>query len=201
MEKTKKYTLLIRKVNTMEKTVRMILSGKERSLLNACRGCQLEKLCYQSIGINRSAFGNIGLIFNSKSIELSNRLTVADLDGKEDYARLSVTPMSGGALAASLEDGEYVEEFINDIVTDIQIITDTIAWNGENGVRFQLIMDAGVVFTLKDSTLVLQKDVWFSEEISIRSAPSYTQHLLPVNQGWDFEPEANAAFQREIQKI
>lgn len=125
---------------------------------------------------------------------------MTDVDGKDDYARLKISTMTSDTPTVSLEDCDFLQETIEDDVMDIQIISDVVTWEGE-AANWRLEIDVAIEVDMKSTAIVLQKDIWFSEEIRILEGTDYQSRLLPINTGWEFEPESNATYSRSIRSL
>ncbi len=143
----------------------------------------------------------IGLNIDHTYYRLVNDFVVAELESPEEYAKFSIEEMKNDQMDPYLSGVAFKTYPVSSMIKDIKIITDKIFYTiGENDYHY--ICDEGIVLMQSEKgTIVFEKEIWFSEEIRILHGTDYQDHLLPIKNGWDFEDDLNAAFERSEKSV
>ena len=84
---------------------------------------------------------------------------------------------------------------VNQIITGIELINDTI--NVNDG-EYEISFDEAIIIHMDTDILMLARDTWFSEIISIRDNDNYNQ-IFPVDEvkeEWSNEGEKSVSIER-----
>lgn len=119
------------------------------------------------------AFGNMRINFNGRSIELTNEEQTFPLfDGEEDMTCFACKVVDSKRPFEPDVVAETTVTDVNKSITSIEVVTDTIEVN--NG-EYSIVYDMALIFHMGESVLMVSRDTWFSELITIKENDDYNQ--------------------------
>lgn len=111
---------------------------------------------------------------------LRNQARVVDYFGsEEEVGVLSVEPVNDDSITSYVEGGVQVRTPISLKITDIKLVDDFYEMEGAK--RQKISFTKAVVFELGDRKIVLEKDVWFSEDIFVYRGHAVEGKIAAVN--------------------
>lgn len=150
---------------------------------NAKGKCFVSYECEKDENFSRT-FGNMRINLDSFSIDLTNEEhSLPFFDEREDVTHFSCvkvdpkTPFKPAVLT------DTTATPVDKIITDIELITDTI--NVNNG-EYEICFDAAIIIHMGDDVIMLARDTWFSELITIADNDNYDKifSIDDVKEAW-----------------
>jgi hypothetical protein len=126
-------------------------------------------------------------------------LQVLTIDIPEEYGVLTVREINNEEIHSLYPFPE--ETKVESEIIDVKIVTDTIScYEGQIGI-YEVKFDVAIIFDMNESSVIFEKDVWFSEDIRIHMNSKNEIVLKPVNNGWTFSDPYRGIFSREIKSV
>ncbi len=155
-----------------------------KQLLSNTKGeCFVSFECEKDEAFSR-AFGNMRLNFNTFSIDLTNEEhTLPFFDENEDITHFSCAAVDPKNPFKPAVVADTKVSPVDKTVTDIELITDTI--NVNNG-EYEICFDAAIIIHMGDDVIMLARDTWFSELITIADNDNYDKifSIDDVKEAW-----------------
>ena len=181
--------------------VKAIMTDEMRSILTGIIGSQLISYETEKEPSFSRVYGNLRINTSVGSIEVSNEEQVFPFfDDSEDmtcFSCVKVDPMIPFEPAV-ITDTQIIE--VNNTITGVDIISDIIDINqGE----YQITFDAAIIIHMGNDALMLARDTWFSELITIADNDDYDQvfSIDEVKEVWSNDGDYNVSVQREKHSI
>lgn len=140
--------------------------------------------------VNPSVYGIIGVYIDKNVYKFTNFCEVLDYYGKdEDIAVLKFNISDPKEIVTCVVGGEMIETPIDSIIDKIYVVNEhqKLFHNGTQ--TYDVWITRGIIFFLKDGREVsFEKDVWFSEFISIQRGYNLIEKFEPVDEfleGWE----------------
>lgn len=160
----------------------------------------LSYICEKDDGFSQ-IYGNIRIVTDKNAIEIVNEVhPLKFFDGIEDISFFEIEEVNPENPFVPFVVTDTEEIKINKTITGIDLINDTI--NVNNG-EYEITFDAAIIFHLDDEILMLARDVWFSELISIAHDDDY-ERILSINdqiEMWSNEGEDEVTIDRKRIRI
>lgn len=151
--------------------------------------------CEQDDGFSRT-FGNIRINFEGLSIEITNEEHTLPFFGeKEDMTYFMCTEVDPSSHFVPAIITETKVRNVGKTVSSIEIISDSVSVN--NG-EYEITFDEAIVFHMGEDVLMLARDIWFSEIISIADNDDY-DHIFSIEElkdAWSNDGEDEVKIQR-----
>lgn len=150
------------------KTVDIRLSKSQRTLLKELIGKEFKKYRCDEFHFRPAVYQIIGLFVGDNQYALENKIKPINYYGsEEDVAVLSFDRVDEHEISSHVVGGEQVDTPINQKIKNIRLVEDThIMSLGEEDV-YGFSYTKAIIFDLEERQIVLEKDIWFSEDILI----------------------------------
>ncbi|MEG0621258.1 MAG: hypothetical protein RR477_09055, partial [Raoultibacter sp.] len=113
---------------------------------------------------------------------IENEVQPIDYYGStEDVGVISVKAVSNEAIHSRVQDGKQVETPIGQIIQGIKLIEDTHVMSSGTEDLYEFSYTKAIVFVLPDRQLVLEKDVWLSEDIFIYRGAKAESKIMAID--------------------
>ena len=156
--------------------------------------------CEKDDGFSR-AFGNIRINIDTFSIELINEEhTLPFFDDTEDITCFACTKVDS---EQSFEPAVVTETCVTEVgkvITGVELINDIISVN--NG-EYEISFDAAIIIHMGNDVVMLARDTWFSEIITIADNDDYDQvfSIEDVKEAWSNEGENMVDVKRTLTNL
>ncbi|MDO4854932.1 MAG: hypothetical protein Q4A43_05965 [Coriobacteriia bacterium] len=150
------------------KTVDIRLPKSQKTLLKELIGKEFKKFRCDKFHFRPAVYQIIGLFVGDNQYALKNEIQPIDYYGsEEDVAVLSFDQVDEQEISSHVIGGKQVDTPINQQINNIRLVEDThiMSLGEEDAYRFSYTK--AIIFDLKDRQIVLEKDIWFSEDILI----------------------------------
>ena len=153
--------------------VEATLTSEMKEILSNMKGkTLLSYVCEKDDGFSRP-YGNMRIITDSFSIELINEEhPLTFFDGIEDISYFEIKEVNPETPFEPFVVTETEEFKVNKIITGIEIINDTINVKDR---EYVISFDEAIVIHMPEDVLMLARDSWFSEVISICHDDDYNK--------------------------
>lgn len=169
--------------------VKATFTDEMKKILSNMTGRQFVSYeCEKDDGFSR-AFGNMRINTDSFSIELTNEEhTLPFFDDTEDITCFACTEVDS---KKPFEPAVVTETCVTEVsktITGLELINDTISVN--NG-EYEISFDAAIIIHMGNDVMMLARDTWFSEIITIADNDDYDQvfSIEDVKEAWSNEGE------------
>ena len=144
--------------------------------------------CEKDNGFTR-AFGNMRINIESFSIELTNEEhTLTFFDDTEDITHFACMEVDSKKSFKPAVVTETCITEVGKVITGLELINDTISVNhGE----YEISFDTAIIIHMGNDIMMLAKDTWFSEIITIADNDDYDQvfSIEDVKEVWSNDGE------------
>ena len=181
--------------------INAILTDKMKQILLNAKSNRFISYEYGKNDVLPRAFGNIRINFDTFSIDLTNEEHSLSFFGKnEDITHFACEKVNPNTPFEPATVTETKITTVNKLITDIELITDTI--NVNNG-EYQITFDVAIVFRMKNDIIMFARDTWFSELITIADNDDYDQvfSIDDVKEAWSNDGEYQVDVQRVRTKL
>lgn len=171
------------------------------SILANCKNTKL--ISYESEVSNEAGgvYGNMRLNFEGFSVEIKNEeQTMPIFDEQEDIACLSCSKVDPSLSFEPMVVTDVKKTPVGHMVESVEVITDTIDVTGG---EYQIAFDMAVIFHMDGVTLMVARDVWFSEMLTIKDNDRFDEifSVDDVIESWSNDGEYNVTVNREKRMI
>ncbi|MBQ6637806.1 MAG: hypothetical protein IJH82_04035 [Lachnospiraceae bacterium] len=177
--------------------VEAVLTNEMKVLLSKMKDKKiLSYECEKDDGFSRT-FGNLRINLDTFSIEITNEEhTLPFFEGEEDVTYFECKEVNPQEVFVPYVVTETAVKEVNQIITGIELINDTI--NVNDG-EYEISFDEAIIIHMDTDTLMLARDTWFSEIISIRDNDDYNQifSVDEVKEEWSNEGEKSVSIERK----
>lgn len=176
--------------------IRATMNDEMRSILKGIIGTQLISYETEKDPSFSRVYGNLRINTSAGSIEIANEeQDFPFFDETEDMTCFSCVKANPNIPfePAVVTDTQVID--VNNTITSVDIISDTIDVNhGE----YQITFDAAIVVHMGDEVLMLARDTWFSELITIVDKDDYDQifSIDDVKEAWSNDGDYDVDVQR-----
>lgn len=141
----------------------------EYSLLKEMIGKTLKGYKCDPFVYSSSVYGLVGLFVDDKVFACTNFIEVADyFGGEEDVARFRVSETCEENVHSQIQNQSMIYHPVNSTIHDIVVVEEEQKLFSRDELSYDVFVTRGLIFELDDSTeLSLEKDVWFSETITV----------------------------------
>ena len=131
-----------------------------------------------------SVYGIVGIFFKGRAFTFTNTTEAKDYFGTTEAVaifHLAQTPEA--EIKSRLQDEEMIDVSVNNQISEISVINEHQSLF-ENGVQtYDVWLTRGVIFKFVDGMeLSFEKNVWFSEDITIEKGYDLITRFSPVNE-------------------
>lgn len=166
------------------------------SILSSCKDKKLVSYESEAPSEVGGVYGNMRLNFDGFSLEIVNEeQSMPMFNEQEDVACISCSKVDTSAPFEPMVVTDVVKTSVGHVVEAIDVITDTIDVNdGE----YQIAFDMAVIFHMENAILMVSRDVWFSEMLTIRDNERFDE-VFPVDEvieSWSNDGEYHVSVKR-----
>lgn len=148
-----------------------------------------------------AVFGIVGFVVEDSAFILTNTTRPLDYYGAmEDVAVMNLSRTDEQQIHSMVEDNQMIETPVGKRITGIDIVNEHQKLF-QNGVQtYDVQLTRGVIFYFEDaSELSLEKNVWFSEDITICKGEGLLDRFTPVEEfSDDWEDDYRGECERTI---
>ena len=145
-----------------------------------------------------SVYGIIGVAIEDASFAFTNNTEVMDYFGEqEDVAVFRVAPKPYDEIHSRIQDQDMIETVVDSTVSQITVVNEVQRLFEKNSLTYEVYVTRGIIFRFEDGhELSFEKNIWFSEDITIKKGYDLIQQFSPVSEftdGWsgDFHGECS----------
>lgn len=178
------------------KQIDVRFSALDMAEIKGMVGKKLLKYKCDPFEFSPSVYGIVGIAFENMSFAFTNIVTAMDYYGEqEDVAlfKMQRTPFS--SIQSLVQNQTMVETPVESIVAEILVINEKQQLFERGIITYEVLVTRGIIFKFEDGhELSLEKNIWFSEDITVKKGYDLIQHFTPTTEfeeGWsgDFRGE------------
>ena len=180
----------------------------EESLLKRAKGSKLLTIDAVLAAPPDNSWNTVRLHFEDFDLDVNNYLSdivVDEFGSLEEFGLLSVAQSSKETLSIPEVGTDTTVITINAIIDSVTVINDIADIYGEDKLVARLEYPQAIAFHTKSGVIMLDKEVWFSETIVIKSGESVDGLLYDESVNWEDDPEEDPSthfeFRTEAQQL
>lgn len=166
------------------KTIDVRFGGQEMELLKRMVGRVMTKYKCDPFLFSTAVFGIVGFIIDDNAFVLTNTTRPMDYYGAtEDVAVMNLSQVQEQQIHSMVEDNQMVNTPVGKKITGVAIVNEHQRLF-QNGVQtYDVHLTRGVIFYFEDaSELSFEKNVWFSENITVGKGEGLLDQFTPVDE-------------------
>ena len=183
-------------------------SHEEEALLERAKGSRLLSIDAVLAAPPDNSWNTVRLHFDDFDIDVNNRLrnvVVDEFGSLEEFGFLQVTESSKNVLSIP-EVGVNTTVFdIESLVEGVTVVNDVAEVYGSGKLVAKLEYPQAIAFTTESGVVMLDKEVWFSELLVIKSGNHIDGLLYDDSVNWEGDPEEDSSthfeFRTETQEL
>ena len=119
---------------------------------------------------SNSVYGIVGIFVDDKAYAFTNRVAVLDYYGADDdVAVFKVKEVDRQQIQSLITGQEMVDTPVDSIISEISVVNEHQLLFEKDTQIYDVWLTRGIIFKFDDGhELSLEKEVWFSEDISIQ---------------------------------
>lgn len=166
------------------KRIDVRLSQTDISTLSSLCGQKISGIRCDSFESSTAVYGVVGICMGEKAIQFTNNIEVMDYFGAlEDVAIFRMECKESKDIHSQIDGGKLIDIPINQRVSRIGIVNERQALFKDGIQTYDVALTRGVIFYFEDGLEVsLEKDIWFSEFISVGKGHDLIEHFSPVEE-------------------
>lgn len=174
------------------KEIDVRFSSSDMDMIKSMIGKKMEAYKCNLFEFSTSVYGIIGIRIEGDAFAFTNLVEVMDYFGtEEDVAIFKVKRMPYETIHSMVRGVEMIETPVESVITGISVINEHQRLFKENVQIYDVWVTRGIIFKLADGREVsLEKNIWFSEEISVERGYDLIQRFSPEEEfveGWSGE--------------
>lgn len=154
-----------------------------------------EYLC-DHFTFSTSVFGIVGMYIDNKPYKLTNNIEVLNYFGQdEDVAVFKFSSCSSDEIVTQEDDGELNTTPVNCSISNIAIIEENQQLFHNNELTYNIFVPRAIIFYFTDGhEIMFEKDIWFSETITIHKGYNLKSQLSPIDEFLECWEDSNEYF-------
>ena len=174
------------------KTIDVRFSDVDMAEIESMVGKKMIGYKGNSLMRSSSVYGVVGIRLEDDSYAFTNQLEVMDYYGElEDVARFRIAKIDYADIRSLLRDRVMVENPINKIIINVAVVNECQRLFERDIQIYDVKLTRGIIFSFEDgSELSLEKNIWFSEMITVEKGHDLIERFTPVEEfaeGWSKE--------------
>lgn len=145
--------------------------------------------CYKcdKFDFSPSAYGVIGIKVDEVGYVFTNFVEVADYFGKtEDVAMFKMKQIDYNKIKSPYLEPNMSETRVRKIISEIAVVNEKQTLFENDLKKYEVNVTRGVIFKFRDEEeLSLEKNIWFSEEITIRKGYDLIKQFEPIEEFYE----------------
>lgn len=153
-------------------------------------GKKLISIMHDPFVYTNSVYGIVGLNIDNSFYKISNKIQVRDYFGSdEDVAIFDIMKSDREHIHSYIEGVEMIDMPVNQLIKHIDIVNEHQQLFEQEQQTYDVWITRGIVIELTDGLEIsFEKEIWFSEDISIERGYKLIDKLFPtsrVEEEWD----------------
>ena len=180
----------------------------ELRLLKRTKGSKLLSIDAVLAAPPDNSYITVRLHFEAFDIDINNYLNeivVDEFGSREEFGLLSVTGASKDILSISAVGADTTVFQVNKSIRGVTVVNDIADIFGDGKQVARLEYPQAIALETDDGFIMLDKEVWFSESIVIKSGGTIGELLYDESVSWEDDPEEDPTthfeFCIEMQKL
>ena len=171
------------------KRIDVRFSAEDMDMIRAMVGKTMTKYKCDPFEYSKAVYGIAGFVIGTESFAITNLVEVMDYYGSdEDVAMFRIKRMTFSEIHSLIQDQEMIETPVDSVIKEIYVVNDHQRLY-ENDVQiYDVSVTRGIVFKFEDGhELSFEKNIWFSEDITVDKGYDLIQNYSPVeefDEGW-----------------
>lgn len=161
------------------KSLDLRMTEREREILSKLIGGTFDFYQCDEFHFRPAVYQVVYVGVGGECFALRNQVRLVDYFGsEEEVGVLSIEPVNEDSMTSYVEGGTQVRTTISLEITDIKLVEDFYEMKGAKKQRISFTK--AIVFELGDRKIVLEKDIWFSEDIFVYRGHSVENKIAAV---------------------
>ena len=177
------------------------LSSGEMDMLRSLIGSTIQSIEGCIVSYPNAAWSTVRIHAESESIDAINRqepMTMDEFGNQDEFGTLHVCSAPQEALEMLEASSEATSFSLNKEIRSMTLFNERIDVYGEGDLVASVEFTQAIAFDLGDEFLVLDKETWFGETISIKRGTSLEGLIYDDAKNWEDDPEEQPTTHYEV---
>ncbi len=186
------------------KQIDVRFNHEELGLVRDMVGKVLEKYKCDPFEFSTAVYGIVGICTNESAYAFTNKIHVLDYYGAmEDVAVLGIEERSEAEIQSLVSGNTMINMPVNKLIKEVDLVNEHQQVFENNQKTYDVWLTRGIIIRLEDDTEIsLEKNVWFSEMITVDKGTDLLKKFTPVEEfSEDWEGIFKGVCSREIVKV
>lgn len=165
-------------------TIDVRFGNQEVQLLKNMVGKVMTKYKCDPFFYSTAVFGIVGFVVEGNAFILTNTTRPMDYYGAtEDVAVMNFSQTDEQQICSMVEDNQMIDTPVGKMITGVDIVNEHQKLFQDGTQTYDVQLTRGVIFYFEDaSELSLEKNVWFSEDITIGRGEGLLERFTPADE-------------------
>ena len=166
------------------KQIDVRFSASDMAAIKSMIGKRMLKYKCDPFEFSTSVYGIVGIALEDSSYAFTNLTEVMDYFGdQEDVALFKLKQMSYADIHSMIQGQTMIDNPIDSIIKEINIVNEKQQLFDNEVLIYEVLVTRGIIFKFDAGhELSLEKNIWFSEDISIEKGYNLINRFSPVNE-------------------
>ncbi len=186
------------------KQIDVRFNNEELDFIKAMVGKVLKKYKCDSFEFSTAVYGIVGICTSESTYAITNKISVLDYYGSmEDVAVFGIEKRSEAEIQSLVSGNTMISMPVNKLIQEVDIINEHQQVFENNQKAYDVWLTRGIIIKLEDDMEIsLEKNVWFSEMITVDRGTNLLEKFTPVEEfAEDWEGDFRGECSREIIKV
>ena len=186
------------------KQIDVRFSNEELGFIKDMVGKMLKKYKCDPFEFSTAVYGIVGICTSKSAYAFTNKISVLDYYGAmEDVAIFRVEKYSELEIKSLVSGNTMIDMPVNKLIKEVDIVNEHQQVFENNQKTYDVWLTRGIIIRLEDDTEIsLEKNVWFSEMITVDRGTDLLKKFTPVDEfAEDWEGTFRGECSREIVKV
>ena len=171
------------------KQIDVRFTASDMAILKNMVGKKMVKYKCDPFEFSTSVYGVVGIAFEDADYAFTNITSTMDYYGEEEDValfKIECKPFMG--IHSMIQNQTMVETPVESVVAEILVVNERQKLFESNVQIYEVLVTRGIIFIFEDGhELSLEKNIWFSEDISVEKGYGLIQRFTPTSEfeeGW-----------------
>ena len=171
------------------KKIDVRFTASDMAILKNMVGKKMVKYKCDLFEFSTSVYGVVGIAFENADYAFTNITATMDYYGEEEDValfKMECTPFA--SIQSMVQNQTMVETPVESVVSEILVVNENQKLFETDVQTYEVLVTRGIIFVFEDGhELSLEKNIWFSEDISVEKGYKLIQRFTPTSEfeeGW-----------------
>lgn len=174
------------------KRVDVGFTASDMAVIKSMVGKKMTKYKCDPFDFSTSVYGIVGIAFEDAAYAFTNTVATMDYYGEqEDVALFKIECVPFASIHSMVQAQTMVETPVESVISEVLVVNERQQLFENEVQTYEVLVTRGVIFIFEDGhELSFEKNIWFSEDITVRKGYGLLQHFTPTSEfeeGWSGE--------------